>query len=200
MSWLAEATNRAFDFALASAGSKSQKESFSEDDDLLIGPPTHLRWSYACSKLMDEFLAMACAREQGLPVIIARLFNTVGPRQTGRYGMVLPRFIAAAKNEKPLRVFGDGKQTRCLCHVADVVEALTGLQNCPAARGQVFNIGSKEEISMEDLAGLVVRITRSISRVDFMPYSEAYPAVLRICATGGRTYGKWNRPSVSAPG
>src|SRR5260221_563595 len=118
---------------------RSERAEFSEDDDLMIGPPTHPRWGYPCSKLMDEFLAMAYARERGLPVIIARLFNTVGPRQTGDYGMVLPRFIEAAKAGKPLRVFGDGSQTRCFCYVGDAVEALVRLQNCPAARGQIFN-------------------------------------------------------------
>ena len=107
---------------------KSAKPAFSEDDDLLIGPPGQSRWSYACSKLTDEFLALAYAREKNLPVTIARLFNTVGPRQTGRYGMVLPRFIAAAKTGKPLKVFGDGKQSRCFCLVHDVVESLVRLQ------------------------------------------------------------------------
>ncbi len=110
---------------------KSQKPAFSEEDDLIIGPPHLGRWSYACSKLMDEFLALAYANEKGLPVIIARLFNTVGPRQTGRYGMVLPRFIAAAKAGSPLKVHGDGKQTRCFCYVRDTVEAFIRLQKCP---------------------------------------------------------------------
>ena len=114
---------------------KSAKPDFSEEDDLLIGPPGHSRWSYACSKLTDEFLALAYAREQDLPVIIARLFNTVGPRQTGRYGMVLPRFIAAAMNE-PLQVFGDGPQTRCFGLVHDVVEALVRLQHCQRRAGK----------------------------------------------------------------
>ena len=107
---------------------KSAKPEFSEDDDLLIGPPDQSRWSYASAKLTDEFLALACAREKNLPVIIARLFNTVGPRQTGRYGMVLPRFIAAAKRNEPLKVFGDGRQSRCFCFVNDVVEALCGCE------------------------------------------------------------------------
>lgn len=153
---------------------KSQKESFSEDDDLLIGPPTHLRWSYACSKLMDEFLAMAYARERGLPVIIARLFNTVGLRQTGRYGMVLPRFIEAAKTGKPLRVFGDGKQTRCFCYVADAVEALIGLQSCTAIHDEIFNVGGSEEIGIADLAQLVIQTLRSNSGIGSTPYAEAY--------------------------
>ena len=123
---------------------KSVKPAFSEEDDLLIGPPHFTRWSYACSKLMDEFLALAHERESGAPVIIARLFNTVGPRQTGRYGMALPRFIAAARSGEALKVFGDGRQTRCFCYVKDTVEALVRLQNCPAARGQIFNVGSEE--------------------------------------------------------
>jgi UDP-glucose 4-epimerase len=155
---------------------KSQKESFSEEDDLLIGPPTHPRWGYACSKLMDEFLALACARERGLPVIIARLFNTVGPRQTGRYGMVLPRFIAAAKAGEPLRVFGDGRQTRCFCDVRDVVEALVRLQDCVQARGQVFNVGGTQEVSVIDLANRVIATAGSRSVIKVIPYSEAYTA------------------------
>lgn len=155
---------------------KSAKERFSEDDDLLIGSPTQLRWSYACSKLMDEFLALAYASERGLPVVIARLFNTVGPRQTGRYGMVLPRFVAAAKAGEPLRVFGDGRQTRCFCHVADVVEALIRLQHCREAIGQIVNVGGTEEISIGDLANLVVKLLDSPSTIQWVPYAEAYPA------------------------
>ena len=175
---------------------KSQKEGFSEADDLLIGPPQQTRWSYACSKLMDEFLALAYAKERALPVIISRLFNTVGPRQTGRYGMVLPRFIGAAKRGQPLRVYGDGQQTRCFCYVGDTVEALVRLQNCAAARGQVFNVGSTEEISMRDLAGRVIKTLCSNSAMEFVPYSQAYepgfddmrrrkPVVDKLAATVG---------------
>lgn len=153
---------------------KSSKESFSEEDDLLIGPPHLGRWSYACSKLMDEFLGMAYFAERELPVVIARLFNTVGPRQTGRYGMVLPRFVQAALRDEPLLVYGDGTQTRCFCHVNDTVEALMRLQNTPAARGQVVNVGSTEEISIQDLAKRVVRLVGSRSEVRFVPYAEAY--------------------------
>ena len=153
---------------------KSQKAAFSEDDDLLIGPPTQSRWSYACSKLMDEFLALAYAKEKELPVVIARLFNTVGPRQTGRYGMVLPRFIAAARRGEPLRVYGDGEQTRCFCFVKDTVEALVRLQNCPAARGGIFNIGGTEEVSIRELAERVIRTLGSESRVELVPYDQAY--------------------------
>ncbi len=153
---------------------KSQKPAFSEDDDLLIGPPHQSRWSYACSKLMDEFLALAFAKERALPAVIVRLFNTVGPRQTGRYGMVLPRFIAAAKDGQPLKVYGDGRQSRCFCYVQDTVEALVRLQNCPAARGEVFNIGSTEEISISDLARLVIESLGSKSPIQLVPYAEAY--------------------------
>lgn len=153
---------------------KSAKAEFSEDDDLLIGPPGQSRWSYACAKLTDEFLALAHAREQHLPVTIARLFNTVGPRQTGRYGMVLPRFIAAAKTGEPLKVFGDGAQTRCFCLVHDVVEALMRLQHCEAARGEIFNIGGTEEISILELAQLVVATLNSNSRIELIPYDQAY--------------------------
>jgi UDP-glucose 4-epimerase len=154
---------------------KSAKPEFGEEDDLLIGPPGQSRWSYACSKLTDEFLALAYAREKNLPVIIARLFNTVGPRQTGRYGMVLPRFIASAKSGDPLKVFGDGAQSRCFCLVHDVVEALVRLQNCPAARGEIFNIGGTEEISILELAQLVVATLGSKSKIELIPYDQAYP-------------------------
>jgi UDP-glucose 4-epimerase len=153
---------------------KSQKPGFGEEDDLLIGPPHQARWGYACSKLMDEFLALAYAKERSLPVVIVRLFNTVGPRQTGRYGMVLPRFIAAARASQPLRVYGDGQQTRCFCYVSDVVEALVRLQNCPAARGEVFNVGSTEEISIRELAELVIHALGSQSSIELVPYTKAY--------------------------
>ena len=153
---------------------KSQKPAFSEEDDLLIGPPHQARWSYACSKLMDEFLALAYAREKGLPVIIVRLFNTVGPRQTGQYGMVLPRFIAAARAGSPLRVYGDGQQSRCFCYVGDTVEALCRLTASTQASGQVFNIGSTEEITIFDLARLVIDCLGSKSSIEFVPYGQAY--------------------------
>lgn len=169
---------------------KSQKEVFSEDDDLLIGPPQQSRWGYACSKLMDEFLALAYAREKNLPVIIVRLFNTVGPRQTGRYGMVLPRFIAAARAREPLRVFGDGQQSRCFCYVLDTVEALVRLQNRgsdafvaeqkgdeaspPPTFGEIFNIGGTEEISIHNLARMVIETLGSTSSIELVPYAKAY--------------------------
>jgi UDP-glucose 4-epimerase len=153
---------------------KSQRAAFGEEDDLLIGPPHLSRWGYACSKLMDEFLALAHARERKTPVVIARLFNTVGPRQTGQYGMVLPRFLQAARQGEPLRVYGDGRQTRCFCYVLDTVEALVRLQNCPVARGQVFNVGSSEEVSIRQLAERVIEILRSRSTIELVPYSKAY--------------------------
>jgi UDP-glucose 4-epimerase len=153
---------------------KSTKEVFSEDDDLLIGPPTHSRWSYACSKLMDEFLALAYAKERALPVVIPRLFNTVGPRQTGQYGMVLPRFISAARKNEPLRVYGDGQQSRCFCSVHDCVEALMRLATTPAAQGHLFNVGNTSEITIADLARLVITTLGSSSPLEFIPYNEAY--------------------------
>ena len=153
---------------------KSAKPEFCEEDDLLIGPPGHSRWSYACSKLTDEFLALAYAREQNLPGVIARLFNTVGPRQTGRFGMVLPRFIAAAKLNEPLKVFGDGTQSRCFCLVHDVVEALVRLQHCAAARGEIFNIGGTEEVSILQLAERVVQTLGAKSTIERIPYAQAY--------------------------
>jgi UDP-glucose 4-epimerase len=152
---------------------KSQQEAFSEEDDLLIGPPHLSRWSYACSKLMDEFLALAYAKEYQTPVVIARLFNTVGPRQTGQYGMVLPRFIQAAKRGEALRVYGDGRQTRCFCAVQDTIEALVRLQNCPAARGEIFNVGATEEISIGRLAEMIIAHLHSSSDMEFVPYQKA---------------------------
>jgi UDP-glucose 4-epimerase len=174
---LEEAANSGTPILLTSTSEvygKSQKEAFSEEDDLLIGPPHQARWSYACSKLMDEFLGLACAKERLLPVVIARLFNTVGPRQTGRYGMVLPRFISAARSGRPLKVYGDGLQSRCFCYVSDTVEALVRLQNCEAARGQVFNVGGTEEITIRELAELVIQYLGSKSHLEHVPYGQAY--------------------------
>jgi UDP-glucose 4-epimerase len=155
---------------------KSSREGFAETDDLLIGPPTLSRWSYACSKLMDEFLALAFHAERQLPVTVARIFNTVGPRQTGRYGMVLPRFVEVAKVGEPLRVFGDGRQSRCFCHVNDTVEALLRLAKCDRAAGGVFNIGSTEETTILNLAKRVIDLTESRSEIELVPYDEAYDA------------------------
>lgn len=153
---------------------KSAKPAFAESDDLLIGPPYLARWSYACSKLMDEFLAMAYARERGLPVTIARFFNTVGPRQTGRYGMVVPRFVEAAIRNEPVRVFGSGAQSRCFCHVFDTVEALIRLRRSPRAHGEIVNIGSDTEITIRQLAETVIRLLDSRSEIAQVPYDQAY--------------------------
>jgi nucleoside-diphosphate-sugar epimerase len=153
---------------------KSTKIPFSEDDDLVMGPTFKGRWSYACSKAIDEFLALAYWKEKDLPVVIVRLFNTVGPRQTGRYGMVLPSFVRAALAGQPLTVFGDGKQARCFCHVSDTVGALSRLIEHPDAVGQIFNIGSNEEISIEQLARMVKSLTGSASPIRYIPYEEAY--------------------------
>ena len=155
---------------------KSSNERFAEDDDLIIGPSVHSRWSYACSKLLDEFLLMAHCRASGLPGTVVRFFNTVGPRQTGRYGMVIPRFVGAALAGKPLQVYGDGRQTRCFCHVADVVEALLLLIGREETYGQVYNIGSQESISIGDLAERVIRDTNSSSKIELVPYDIAYAA------------------------
>ncbi len=153
---------------------KSEKESFSEKDDLLIGPPSHSRWSYASSKLLDEFLAMAYFRSLKLPVTVVRLFNTVGPRQIGRYGMVLPRFVTKALKNEPIEVYGDGEQSRCFCHVLDTVRALKGLSEESRTRGRVFNIGSTEQISINGLAERVIARTGSSSTIRHIPYEEAY--------------------------
>jgi nucleoside-diphosphate-sugar epimerase len=153
---------------------KSERECFREDDDLLIGPPTFGRWSYACSKLLDEFLALAYLREKRLPVFVVRLFNTVGPRQTGRYGMVVPRFVQAALRDEPILIHGDGKQTRCFCHVTDVARALVDLPKQERAMGQIYNIGSTEEVSILELARRVKQLTESRSDLRLIPYDQAY--------------------------
>jgi len=153
---------------------KSIKIPFCEGDDLVMGGTQKGRWSYACSKAIDEFLALAYWKEKGLPVVIVRLFNTVGPRQTGRYGMVLPNFVRAALAGQPLTVFGDGTQSRCFCHVKDTVGVLAGLIEHPQAVGQIFNVGSTEEITIGDLAVLVQTMTGSASPIQYIPYDEAY--------------------------
>jgi UDP-glucose 4-epimerase len=139
-----------------------------------MGPTRHSRWCYAYSKAIDEFLGLAYHKQFGLPVVIVRLFNTVGPRQVGMYGMVLPRFVEAALSGKPLQVYGDGTQTRCFCHVSDVVDALVKLMNAPVAVGQIFNLGSDEEISINDLARRVIELSGSGSTIEHVPYEKAY--------------------------
>jgi UDP-glucose 4-epimerase len=147
---------------------------FREDGNLVMGATTKGRWSYACSKAIDEFLALAYWREKKLPTIVVRLFNTVGPRQTGQYGMVIPTFVKQALSGRPITVYGDGKQTRCFGYVGDVVGALIKLMDKPEAVGQVFNIGSNHEISILDLAQRVKELTQSSSEIVFVPYYEAY--------------------------
>jgi UDP-glucose 4-epimerase len=153
---------------------KGVRVPFSEDDDVVMGSTRHSRWCYAYSKGIDEFLGLAYHKQYGLPVRIVRLFNTVGPRQVGMYGMVLPRFVAAALKGDPLQVYGDGKQTRCFCHVGDVVDAILRLADAPGAVGQVFNLGSDEETSINDLASLVIRQTKSSSVIEHLTYEAAY--------------------------
>jgi len=153
---------------------KSRDLPYREDGDLMLGPTVRGRWSYACSKALDEFLAIAYWKERKLPTVVGRLFNTVGPRQTGRYGMVIPNFVRQALADEPLTVFGDGTQSRCFCHVSDVVRALADLMRRDDAYGEVFNIGADEEISIVDLARQVQRMTESKSEITIVPYEEAY--------------------------
>jgi len=155
---------------------KSTSVPFGEEDDLVLGPTRKHRWAYACSKAIDEFLAFAYWKEKKLPVVIARLFNTVGPRQTGQYGMVIPSFVRQALAGQPITVFGDGTQTRSFTYVGDVVCALVGLVKEPSAVGQVFNIGNTEEISIRDLAERVKKLTGSNSPIVTVPYDQAYEA------------------------
>jgi UDP-glucose 4-epimerase len=147
---------------------------FHEDDDRLMGPTTRSRWSYAASKAIDEFLALAYHKEVDLPVVIFRLFNTVGPRQTGQYGMVLPRFVQAALANQPITVYGDGEQSRCFCNVRDVVAAVHALAAAPQAVGEVFNIGSQEEVTIAALAARVRERAGSQSEIRYIPYDQAY--------------------------
>jgi UDP-glucose 4-epimerase len=147
---------------------------FREDADLVLGPTTMGRWSYAASKALDEFLAIAYWKEKKLPVIVVRLFNTVGPRQTGRYGMVLPNFVKAALDNKPIQVYGDGHQSRCFCDVRDTVESLTRLIDTERSIGEVVNVGGTDEISIKALAELVKKRTGSSSPIEFVPYDKAY--------------------------
>lgn len=153
---------------------KSLNLPFSEQDDLLIGPPDKGRWSYACSKAIDEFLALAYWREKKLPTVIVRLFNTIGPRQTGHYGMVAPTFIRQALASEPLTVFGDGTQSRCFGWVGDTVDALIALSGHPEAIGRIFNIGHNQEVTIRELAERVIKITHSRSSIRLIPYDQAY--------------------------
>jgi UDP-glucose 4-epimerase len=154
---------------------KREEVPFRETDDLVLGSSDKGRWSYACSKAIDEFMALAYYREKQVPTVIVRLFNTVGPRQTGRYGMVLPSFVSSALKGEDLIVHGDGTQRRCFAHVEDIVDALVRLSSHPGAVGQIFNLGSQEEITIHDLARRVIQRTGSSSRITFLPYEQAYP-------------------------
>ncbi len=153
---------------------KGERVPFSEEDDIVLGATTHARWSYACSKALDEWLGLAYHRDKGVPVTVFRLFNTVGPRQTGRYGMVLPTFAAQAVEGVPITVYGSGEQTRCFCHVRDVVRAIEGLMTTADTAGEVFNIGSDREVTINELAELVRSEAKSASPIVHVPYDEAY--------------------------
>jgi UDP-glucose 4-epimerase len=155
---------------------KLDKAKFSEDDDVILGPTSKARWCYAASKMIDEFLARAYYKEKGLPTVVARLFNTVGPRQTGQYGMVVPRFVRLALAGEPISVYGDGRQRRSFTWVGDVINAMLALIEYPKAYGEVFNIGHTKEISIYDLAVLVRHMTGSRSEIVLIPYEEAYEA------------------------
>jgi len=147
---------------------------FSEDDDCLMGATTNSRWSYATSKAIDEFLGLAYHQQYNLPVVIMRFFNTIGPRQTGRYGMVVPRFVRQAINNEPITVYGDGQQSRCFTDVRDIVQAVLKLTVTPDAIGEVFNIGTQQEVTIEELARIIKNLTNSTSPIEFIPYQQAY--------------------------
>jgi UDP-glucose 4-epimerase len=187
-------------------GDHPEEASLTEDARRIYGPTTARRWAYADTKAIDEFLALARHDEDGLPCVIARLFNTVGPRQSGRYGNVIPRFVEAALAGKPLEVHGDGTQTRCFCHVSDVVRALVALVDEPSTSGQVFNVGSTERVRIVDLAERVLEATASSSELVFVPYEEVFdhgadeemhhraPSIDKIAAAVG-----W-RPTIDLDG
>jgi UDP-glucose 4-epimerase len=153
---------------------KNEAVPFREDDDIVLGSTSFSRWSYACSKAIDEFLGLAFYQQYGLSVIIGRFFNTIGPKQTGRYGMVVPRFIRWALKGEPILIYGTGKQRRCFCYVADLVDAVINLMNRQQVAGKVYNIGSTEEITIEALADKVIELTASKSKKKFVPYEVAY--------------------------
>ena len=161
-------------FSTSEVYGKSNGAKFMETGDLILGPTFKGRWSYAASKIIDEFLALAYFKEKNLPVIVIRLFNTVGPRQSGRYGMVIPRFVQQALAGEPITVFGDGKQTRTFTHVKDAVWAILKLVEHPKAIGDIFNIGGKEEVSIENLAHLVKEVLQSPAPIEYIPYERAY--------------------------
>lgn len=154
---------------------KSNKFPFKEDDDTIMGATDKSRWSYAYAKAMDEFMALAYYKEHDLPVIVVRFFNTVGPRQTGRYGMVIPNFVRQALKNEDITIFGDGHQSRCFTYVGDSVKGIMGLMENKEAEGQIFNVGNNKEISIEDLAKKIIEKTNSKSKLKYIPYEEAYP-------------------------
>jgi UDP-glucose 4-epimerase len=173
------AAGQAVKFFLASTSEvygKNPKPTWNEEDDLVFGATTRPRWSYGASKAIDEFLTLACARQFDLPVVIGRFFNVVGPRQTGAYGMVLPRFVQSAVAGQPLVVHDDGRQIRCFAHVADVVAAVVSLMQTPAAQGRVFNIGSDQPVSIMELAQQVVDVAGTGAAIEFQSYTQAYDA------------------------
>ncbi|MFB0523895.1 MAG: SDR family NAD(P)-dependent oxidoreductase [Phycisphaerae bacterium] len=153
---------------------KNEAAAFREDDDIVLGSTSLSRWSYACSKAIDEFLGQAFYQQYGLKVVIGRFFNTIGPRQTGRYGMVVPRFVQWALRNEPVLIYGTGKQKRCFCYIADLVEAVTKLMNCEQAAGKIYNIGSTEEITIEGLADKIIEMTESSSKKKYVAYEVAY--------------------------
>ncbi|MHC4158210.1 MAG: GDP-mannose 4,6-dehydratase [Planctomycetota bacterium] len=153
---------------------KSEAVPFREDDDIVLGSTGLSRWSYACSKAIDEFLGLAFCQQYGLGVVIGRFFNTIGPGQTGQYGMVVPRFVQSALRDEPLSIYGTGQQSRCFCYVDDLVDAIVGLMNCEEATGKVYNIGSNKEITIEELADKIIKMTGSKSKKEFIPYEKAY--------------------------
>jgi UDP-glucose 4-epimerase len=155
---------------------KSLDVPFREDGDVLLGPTTCSRWSYAASKMVDEFLALAFHQERKLPAIVIRLFNTVGPKQTGRYGMVIPNFVRQALEGEELTVFGDGTQSRCFCHVEDVCRALVAIADKEEAIGEVYNLGTTEEVTINELANRVIALSDSSSKIKYVPFAEAYSA------------------------
>ena len=153
---------------------KNETVPFREDDDIVLGSTSLSRWSYACSKAIDEFLGLAFYQQYGLSVVIGRFFNTIGPRQTGQYGMVVPRFVQRALRGEPVLIYGTGRQRRCFCYVEDLVDAIIALCNCEGAAGRVYNIGSNEEIAIEGLADKIIEMTDSKSKKEFIPYEKAY--------------------------
>ena len=153
---------------------KSEQFPFKEEDDRVLGSTTRSRWCYSDSKAVDEFLALAYFKEKGLQIVIARLFNTIGPRQTGQYGMVVPRFVKHALTDEPLEIYGDGRQSRCFLYVTDTVDALMAIAGDPKASGEIFNVGSEEEIMIRDLAEKIILMTKSSSSVSYVPYENAY--------------------------